>query len=496
MSGRLRNVIFGFIGAVIATISLYAVFEIRSFNDNTKEIELIYRSQLDVILFSLNQFSQDIAERWKSEINDGLNSKGEVSTDLFLSNNASIETISILRAQDEGINHIDTNLADSISKQLRFYYKSGFQKIEPVRDENDNHFLVWVTSINSDTLTIVFRIDPEIFIEEVLAARMESVSQDQFVVSAIDDQSGESVYSTGDIEMDMDAERSSLWLFPDYSILINKSGDSIQKLAEERLKIELFILAAVISVLLIALFLVINAVRKEIDLANAKSDFVSNVTHEIKTPLALISMFAETLQLGRVKTEEKKQQYYEIIELEAQRLSRMIGRILSFSKMEAGKRKFNFEKQNICRLIEEIFDTYKYHLSSQGFEYHLNCDSQVFAEVDIESFTEVILNLIDNAIKFSPDKKSIEVGVERKKKDLICVSVKDYGIGISLNDQKKVFEKFFRSENALIQKTKGTGLGLNLVWEIVSAHNGRVEVQSKPGEGATFSVTIPETNKK
>ena len=230
------------------------------------------------------------------------------------------------------------------------------------------------------------------------------------------------------------------------------------------------------------------------ELAKIKSDFVSNVSHELRTPLALISMFAETLEMGRATTEEKKKEYYTIISKEATRLSRIVNKILSFSRIEAGRKEYHFSKINLNLLVEDVFNSYQFHLKNNGFKFSfLPANAIPEIEADGEAISEAIINLIDNAIKYSTDKKEISI-ITGTEHGIAFIEVKDKGVGISEENQKKIFEKFFRVSDSLIHNTKGTGLGLTLVKHIVEAHGGKIKVKSKLNEGSSFILSFPINN--
>jgi len=207
--------------------------------------------------------------------------------------------------------------------------------------------------------------------------------------------------------------------------------------------------------------------------------------------LSLISLFAETLQLGRVKTEEKKNEYYSIIHSETNRLSSIVNKVLNFSKMEAGKRSFHFEISDLNSVTDNVFNTYRFHLQNNNFEFEF-CKDETIAEVylDKDAVSEAIINLIDNAVKYSDENKSVILRTG-KENGYVFVEVEDKGIGILEADQKKVFEKFFRVSTGYIHNTKGTGLGLSLVKQIVDAHNGKIILSSAPGKGSRFRILFP-----
>lgn len=239
------------------------------------------------------------------------------------------------------------------------------------------------------------------------------------------------------------------------------------------------------------LFLVFSNVRREVHLSRLKSDFVANVSHELKTPLALIRLFAETLELGRVQGEEKARQYYRIINKESQRLTQLINNILDFSRIEAGRKEYEFAPTAVNRVVNEVLDAYRFQIEQQGFSLEAELAEDLpEAPVDKEALGQALINLVNNAIKYSKDERHIRL-VTRREGDSLVLSVTDRGIGIPKGEQKKIFEKFYRAENSLVHETKGSGLGLALVRHIMQAHGGSVEVESVPGQGSTFTLLLP-----
>jgi signal transduction histidine kinase len=239
------------------------------------------------------------------------------------------------------------------------------------------------------------------------------------------------------------------------------------------------------------LYLVYSNVRREVHLARLKSDFVANVSHELKTPLALIRLFAETLELGRVPSEDKARQYYRVINKESQRLTQLINNILDFSRIEAGRKEYRLSPTNVGRVVSEVVDAYRFQIEQQGFEMSVHIgDDLPDVAADEEALGQAILNLLNNAIKYSRDHKAIQVRVFREGSKL-QVAVTDRGIGIPKGEQKKIFEKFYRGEDSLVHETKGSGLGLSLVEHIMEAHGGAVDVDSVPAKGSTFTLSLP-----
>ena len=253
-----------------------------------------------------------------------------------------------------------------------------------------------------------------------------------------------------------------------------------------------FLILGVLSVLMIGgLVLTYRSVNKQVALARLKSDFVSNVSHELRTPLALIRLYAETLELGRITTQEKKHEYYSIIRKESERLSALINNILDFSRIEAGRKEYDFRETDIAELVRNTLDSYRYQIEQQGFALEEHIDPGIPAvRVDREAIARALVNLVNNALKYSDNEKFLGVRLYREN-SLLKLEVSDRGIGIERHEQSRIFEKFYRTCDPLVHNTKGSGLGLSLVRHITQAHGGEVEVESTPGRGSKFTVSLP-----
>jgi signal transduction histidine kinase len=258
-----------------------------------------------------------------------------------------------------------------------------------------------------------------------------------------------------------------------------------------------FALVGFIDVMLGAgLLLVFSNVRREMHLSRLKSDFVANVSHELKTPLALVRLFAETLEMGRVQSPEKAQEYYHVINKESQRLTQLINNILDFSRIEAGRKEYRLAPTNVGRIVASVLETYRFQIEQQGFTLEEAVAPDLpLVEADGEALTQALLNLVNNAIKYSRDDKHILVEARRDGAS-VRLSVRDRGIGVAKPEQKKIFDKFYRAEDSLVHETKGSGLGLSLVRHIAEAHGGSVEVESAPGKGSTFTLLLPRRRKE
>jgi signal transduction histidine kinase len=280
-------------------------------------------------------------------------------------------------------------------------------------------------------------------------------------------------------------------VFPNWRLAIGYGSQTVQELARETFLRTVLVTSLVLVVLVSGLLLAVRATAREIKLAEAKSAFVSNVSHELETPLSLIRLLSETLELGRMKDEAKTQEYYRLIHSESCRLSGLINNILDFSQIERGRKEYKFVRDSVGDVVENLLDTYGQQIRSQGFELAIDIDRQLpQVVIDCDAIARAVLNLVNNAVKYSPLVKKISVRVERRGEGL-AIEVADCGIGISRSDQKRIFEKFYRAGSELVHDTKGSGLGLSLVKHIVEAHRGKITVESAPGKGSVFTILLP-----
>jgi len=247
----------------------------------------------------------------------------------------------------------------------------------------------------------------------------------------------------------------------------------------------------VIVFLLGGIALTIRATDREARLAQAKSNFVANVSHELKTPLSLISLFSEILELGRVNKEEKKAEYYGIIRHESRRLNKTIDNILDFSRIEAGRKTYQLVVGDVSAVIDSVLSTHRYQIINSGFDIQTDIQPDLPPVlIDRDAIAQAISNLLDNAIKYSGKVKQISITARVLGSDLSIV-IADHGVGIPRAEQAKIFEKFYRVGNGLVHDVKGSGLGLSLVKHIIEAHRGTISVDSDEGKGSRFMIILP-----
>jgi signal transduction histidine kinase len=250
-------------------------------------------------------------------------------------------------------------------------------------------------------------------------------------------------------------------------------------------------LCLVIGVTLFGAYLLWRDVRREVRLAEMRSSFVSAVSHELKTPLTAIRMFAETLRMGRPADAGTRDEYLDTIVNESERLTRLLNNVLDFSKIEQGTKKYRRVSQSPAEIVSFAARAMQYPLAQQDFVLRTEIEEHMPpALVDRDAIEQAILNLLANAMKYSGESREIEMRL-RSEDGMAVIEVTDRGIGIDPAEQGRIFERFYRVSSPDNDRIPGTGLGLTLVQHIAEAHDGHVTVRSAPGEGSTFSLCIP-----
>lgn len=245
------------------------------------------------------------------------------------------------------------------------------------------------------------------------------------------------------------------------------------------------------TVMGIGVLFVASAATREVRLAELKSNFVASVSHDLKTPLALIQLFAETLELGRVRTAERAAEYYRIINAEAKTLTRLIENILDFSRMEAGLRPYRMTPVALEALVARVLRELDHQMVQGRFQVHVSMPSGLPpVAADADAVTQALANLLGNAMKYSGESRDIEVEASLEA-DEVRLAVRDRGIGIPRRELGRIFRKFYRIERGLGGGPQGCGLGLAIVDHTMRGHGGRVTVESEPGHGSTFTLWFP-----
>jgi signal transduction histidine kinase len=252
-----------------------------------------------------------------------------------------------------------------------------------------------------------------------------------------------------------------------------------------------FLLAVIVALMLFGAVMIARDISRESETNRLKTEFVNNISHELKTPLTLIRLYGETLQRKENLTVKEKKDCYEIITKESERLSHLINNVLDFSRIEMGRKEFDLRKGYLQEVVQDTLESYRYHLEKKGFVIFKDIAEDLpEMDFDSEAIASVLINLLSNAMKFSLKEKEVTVKLFRVNGN-IDLQVADKGIGISKKEIPKIFERFYQSENHGISEAKGSGLGLTLIKHIVEAHGGTIEVESEVGKGSTFTIRIP-----
>ncbi|MBL8295788.1 MAG: HAMP domain-containing histidine kinase [Bryobacterales bacterium] len=232
-------------------------------------------------------------------------------------------------------------------------------------------------------------------------------------------------------------------------------------------------------------------VNKELAVARLQSDFVAAVSHEFRSPVTALMQMSEMLVRGRISSDERRGQFYENMLAESKRLHRLVENLLNFGRLETGRYEYRFEELDLGGLAGVVADEFRGEAARQEHELELRVEQETaVVRGDREALGRVVWNLLDNAVKYSPGRKMVWLEVGRRENE-VTLSVRDEGLGIAVDERAEIFRKFVRGAAAREQSIRGTGVGLALSRMAVEAHGGRIEVESKLGEGSTFRVVLP-----
>jgi len=279
--------------------------------------------------------------------------------------------------------------------------------------------------------------------------------------------------------------------FPPWKIELFQAPAKGLEILDLRRNFYFWTILTLLVVLAFGAFLIVRTIAHEIEILKIKSDFVSSVSHEFKTPLTSIKALMERLVDGKVRDAGKMDQYFQIIAQDTDKLTRLVNNLLDFSKIEEGKKEYALSDADIVRIATEQVQGFKNERALAGREIRLEITGEIpTLRADADALSRALANLLSNAMKFTPLGKAIRVGLSSDGENVV-LEVEDEGIGIHADEVGKVFEKFFQGRNVLDQSVKGTGLGLTLVKHIVEAHGGRILVESRLGLGSKFSMVFP-----
>jgi signal transduction histidine kinase len=361
----------------------------------------------------------------------------------------------------------------------------------------DQLTLMFWCRLEGDTNTVFgAQIDVERLTDELRSlVRVEPALAGEIVLALLDDQTRP--VSTSRANFVADWKRPFLSrdigdLLPHWKIGVYLANPKALETSASALRVAL---GSVIGLLVVAIavggWLVVIDLKRQLTLARQKTDFVSNVSHELKTPLTSIRMFSEMLAEGRVQEPERQKHFLSIITAETARLTRLIDNVLDFAKLERGEKNYQFAEVDLAALARETCETYRAHVEGDGFKF--NCDipdDPLHIKADRDALAQVLVNLLSNAEKYGGANKQIELAAERNG-STVAVRVMDRGAGVPAGREEKIFEQFFRAHDSLSSGIQGSGLGLTLARQIARAHGGDVTYTRREGGGSCFTLRLP-----
>jgi signal transduction histidine kinase len=259
---------------------------------------------------------------------------------------------------------------------------------------------------------------------------------------------------------------------------------------ESRRRLLMLLLAAVALFTVAGGYFCLRALRREFALSRIQSDFVAAVSHEFRTPLTSMRLITEALEDDRVPDGARLRESYHALARATSRLQRLVEDLLDFRRMESGAAEYRMRPLDAGRAVRAVTDEFQKEVEERGFRIHVRAEEAAPILADEAALSRAVWNLLDNAAKYSGDSRDIEVAMHRAGPE-VEVAVTDRGIGIPLEEKAQLFAKFYRGEAAVRSGIRGTGIGLAMAAQIAAAHGGRISVQSEPGRGSTFTLSLP-----
>ena len=279
-------------------------------------------------------------------------------------------------------------------------------------------------------------------------------------------------------------------LFPDLSFGI-APRDPPAAYASEYTRLNILLGLCAAGLTLIGLGLTWRATRREMRVAQLKSDFLASISHELKTPLTAIRAFGDLIHSGRIRDSGRVREYGELIKTESDRLTTLINNILELSRLERGVRRYRLEEGSLCAAVAATVEVFRHSAEADGRVIKVELPSPpVKTRFDESALRQALLNLLSNSVRYSGKSQPIEVAVKQDEAEAV-IEVRDFGVGIARSEQRHIFTAFHRASQSEVQSKCGTGLGLAIVREVARAHGGEVSVESESGAGATFRLRLP-----
>jgi signal transduction histidine kinase len=400
-------------------------------------------------------------------------------------------------AQSEYIHQIEGEILGELMSDLSHLTSSEINHKSFQTGQNSvielSYFILPPSIKQPQIIALAFQFDKDYLLTDLFPRVLSAIELGKDITVGILNEKDSLMYLQNNLQITkyLVAENFTQFFLSWKVALFDTTGKSIEQLSgrERHLYLSLFI--GILAVMLMGIITLARAVIHESEVSRMKSDFVSNVTHELKTPLSLIRMFGETLDSGIVTEESKRREFYSIIRKESERLTHLINNVLDYSKIDSGKKDYNFEETDLVAIIRHSLEAYKFHVRDKGFEIESKIPEEpMMINIDKDAISQAFLNLLSNAVKYSEERKHIIVEVCRES-DAAIISVTDHGVGIAREELKKIFEKFYRVPNNMVKQPRGSGLGLTLTRHIINAHRGTIDADSEPGKGSTFTIRLP-----
>jgi two-component system, OmpR family, phosphate regulon sensor histidine kinase PhoR len=422
----------------------------------------------------LGDDSLPLFQKLRKDLIDGLNDYGDASFPssqrLFL-----MREVASVTGQKFSLPTLD---AEALAGEYLYNDPTSLKQFGVLQASSDSG--IWRMASQDGTVVALYRADSLIANMSSLADRSHALPDAKVALAPPGSASGEAFLSH-------DAGK----YLPGWSLQLTLEGDNPFSTAAER-QVALYLwIGGLVVVGIVALSLLLaRYLMRQMRLTRMKNDLIATVSHELKTPIASMRVLADTLLDGRCESREQERDYMQLIARDNARLSRLIDNFLSFSRMERNRQALQFESVNITELVAEAAEALRERLDADGFELEIDAQARLLVDGDRDALLTILLNLLDNACKYSGSSKRITIRAYARDNH-IHIQVEDYGIGISRRIRKKIFERFYQVDVSLSRGAGGCGLGLAIVKFLVDAHRGTIDVESETGKGSTFTVQLP-----
>ncbi|MEM1117644.1 MAG: HAMP domain-containing sensor histidine kinase [Bacteroidota bacterium] len=509
--------------AVVPALA-FAAAQLYVQSESEAQLAQIRDEQLDGLLFSVNQNAWDVATRWAERLAriraeggpTGLSpdaARGFLAATapvpMVLVSDTSFQDVAAFVRDPRWVPQVDAQMdradfraliSPATVRTLLSQHAAGYRKLEPVELPGGRLGLVFVADeaggqdANGPARVFCMVVEPEPFVQDVVMPKLREVASGGVELGVFQRDRPEAIAATAALTVaDVERERP-LWLLPAHTVGARGGEGSAEAVLRRKMLQSLFLLGGVTAVLAGGALFAWRGVRREIEVARLREDFVSNVSHELRTPLALIRMYGESLAQHRVP-EDRKPRYYDTIVAETERLSRLVGNILHFSRFERGTAQLSPVPMDVSAAVAEVADRYRAVVERAGGRLEVDvADGLPEVTADRDALAEAVVNLVDNAVKYGGEGGAVEVRTHRLG-DGVAIDVADRGPGLPEAERERVFAPFVRiqpeSADGLVHTAKGTGLGLALVRRIAEAHGGTAVALPRDGGGSVFRLTLP-----